>query len=240
MNRPFEAFPRTTRPPASSVKMRDCRRAGPGAWTLLEILMVMSIIAILAGMSFGIATGSRRRAAVARAEIELGVLASALEAYRSHYGAYPWIPDPLPTGLTENGEILFNALAGKLGPRGAVLKTTLAGDSGRAFVDLSRFNLASEASSNLPTHAGGVVTNSFVDPWGNPYAYFYRDEANENLWVTQHYLLFSDGPDLNSVYPATPDNAHVTGRLTDGFESATAVVGGTTVGNLDAIHAHTN
>lgn len=218
--------------------MRGSRRVG--AWTLLEILMVMAIIAILAGMSFGIATGSRRRAAIARTEIELGVLASALEAYRSHYGDYPWIPNPLPTGLSDNGEVLFNALAGKLGPRGAVLKTNLVGDSGRAFVDLSRFNLASEASSALPTHAGGVVANAFVDPWGNPYSYFYRDEADESLWVTQHYLLFSSGPDLNTVYPVSPDNAQVTGRLTDGFEAATAVVGGTTVGNLDDLHATAN
>lgn len=238
MTCPHEALSSEIHPAASSLRMRTSARVG--AWTLLEILMVMAIIAILAAMSFGIATGSRRRAAIARTEIELGVLSAALEAYRSHYGDYPWIPNPLPSGLSDNSEVLFNALVGKLGPRGAILKTSVSGDSGRGFVDLSRFNLVSEASADLPTAAGGVVSNSFVDPWGNPYSYFYRDEAAENLWVTQHYLLFSSGPDVNSVYPTSPDNAHVTGRLTDGFETATTVVNGTTVGNLDDIHANAN
>jgi len=143
----------------------------------------------------------------------------------------------MPTGLTDNGQVFLNALAGKLGPRGAILKTGVSSESGRAFVDLSRFTLASTAPSAQPTDAGSVVANSFLDPWGAPYVYFYRNEASEVSWVTKRYILFSNGPDGNSVYPASPNDAHVTGRLTDGFETATAEVGGVTVGNLDNIHA---
>jgi prepilin-type N-terminal cleavage/methylation domain-containing protein len=70
-------------------------------FTLLELLMVISIIGILATMILPIASAYKAKAYMARAKAEMRTIATALEQYANdHGGAYP--PDAsrdLPAGL---------------------------------------------------------------------------------------------------------------------------------------------
>ncbi len=71
-------------------------------FTLLELLVVISIIGILAATVTPALLGARQAAYTARAKAELRQIAIALELYQSAYGAYP--PDAdrnLPPGLEE-------------------------------------------------------------------------------------------------------------------------------------------
>lgn len=59
------------------------------AFTLTEVLIVVAIIGLLAGMAIPGVIGMRTSATVAKAKGELVALQSAVESYRVHTGAYP-------------------------------------------------------------------------------------------------------------------------------------------------------
>lgn len=173
----------------------DCTRYNRNAFTLIELLTVIAIIGILAGITFGITKGVNERAAINQARTELSALATALENYKRQYGDYPQTgPDPGTAATTVTITVgdpaaqFLNALSGKLGP-------TLKNISGKNFVELGRFTLETE---NLPDPAATnavSVANAFLDPWGRRYMYCYKDQANPGTWNNPSYVLFSTGPD---------------------------------------------
>jgi prepilin-type N-terminal cleavage/methylation domain-containing protein len=193
-------------------RARTYRRTG---FTIVELLVVIAVIAILAGITFGIARGVRERANISRARAELGALASALEAYRLQFGDYPQTgaaqnePDTsTPIVNTAAPAILFNALAGKRGPTGAPIDR-------RSLADLGAFRL--EDPTALPvTGNTNQLANAFLDPWGRRYLYFYKTGP---AWTWPSFVLFSVGPDgaftppadsgiLNDMAPGNADNLH--------------------------------
>ena len=73
--------PSSSRPPALSRRV--------AAFTLLELLVVMSIIGILAGMVVGLAPAAATKMKEARVRTELQQLVTLIEAYKSRFGVYP-------------------------------------------------------------------------------------------------------------------------------------------------------
>lgn len=75
-------------------------RRGPRAFTLVEMLAVLLIIAILVGLLVPVITGAYRRGREAAEAVEISNLANALESFKEHFGVYP------PSGivLIENGD----------------------------------------------------------------------------------------------------------------------------------------
>lgn len=130
-------------------------RGGRAALTLIELLMVMAIIALLAGLTFGLMRGATERAHRGQATAELAVIATALESYKRHYGDYPRVHSP--------GEML-QALEGLRGPTGTLME-------GRAFLETARFTSG--------PHAGDAA--ALLDPWGNPYLYRYA--SGDGIYV---------------------------------------------------------
>ncbi len=173
------------------------------AFTLIELLTVIGIIAILAAITFGVVKGVNERAAVGQAKAELSALAQSLETYKAMYGDYPQsgtgasAPTATTIGITSTQYVLFNSLAGKLGPKGAPI-------TGKSFVEISRFSLFSSLAADLPTSTGAAVANAFIDPWGRLYVYHYRATGTANAkWPS--YILLSAGPD-GQVGIGTPDS----------------------------------
>jgi len=163
-------------------------------WTVIEILFVMAIIAILTGITFGLLTGVHRRTAMGRAKGELAVISTALEAYRTQYSDYPWIPSTMPSGVSTNEEIMFNALAGKLGPKGFE-------QNEKIFLEPSLMNLDNDALTD--PNSTSSVPNAFVDPWGQRYRYYYKEEGSAGNWTNSSFQLFSIGLDGVSDDPAS-------------------------------------
>lgn len=197
------------------------RQVGKRAFTLIELLTVIAIIAILAAITFGVVKGVNERAAIGQAKTELASLAQALEAYKLQYGDYPQLgrytatTAPSSASSTDTPGILFNALMGKVGPK----NNTFADKLGRVFVDASKF---STFNTNYPVASGStLVANAFLDPWGRPYLYSYRTNATSgNTWVGG-YILYSVGPTNNHTAPA-----------------ATGVVDYSDAKNIDNIYAN--
>jgi prepilin-type N-terminal cleavage/methylation domain-containing protein len=61
----------------------------PQAFTLIEMLIVMVIIAVITGLVMGVAGLANTKAARARAQGEITALSSACESYKTDNGVYP-------------------------------------------------------------------------------------------------------------------------------------------------------
>jgi len=94
------------------------------SFTLVELLIVMTIIGILAALTLGGATYAQRKAGVSRAQGEIQALSTALERYKIDNGIYPeteristggdgYIGNVDPdTTYKNNAEVLFQSLGG--------------------------------------------------------------------------------------------------------------------------------
>lgn len=179
------------------------------AFTLLELLTVVGILAILAAISIGMIRSTKQRAQLARAKSELAALGQALEDYKRHYGDYPQTGPSAAnshkvTGTTGPGvntaqARLFNALIGVYGPNN--FNTRL---NGPKFVEITKFSVdgtINNATFAVPTGTPPTKVannNAFLDPWGNRYMYFYKQPTppggRPQRWDAPTYVLYSVGP----------------------------------------------
>ena len=201
--------------------MCDPRPENKSAFTLFELLLVMGILLILAGLAIGISEGLQRRSARDKAVGQLVLLTQALESYKAYYGDYPWIyADAGSDGSRE----LYAALIGNRGPTAGFQPNAdnsgrfLAGSDpltsakGRHFIEISQFQTAHQPipSGNRPLLSldQGFAENYLIDPWGAPYIYQYKtigENPSPQDWQRPGYILMSIGPD-GALGPALPAN----------------------------------
>src|SRR5262249_55450637 len=74
-----------------------------GGFTLIEILVVIGIIVVIAGITLPMILRSWRSASRTRIAADLNTIATALEEYRKDFGDYPRIPTDPVTGRTIEG-----------------------------------------------------------------------------------------------------------------------------------------
>jgi prepilin-type N-terminal cleavage/methylation domain-containing protein len=157
-NNPFRLYP------DSVGALRPWREQS--AFTLIELLAVITIIGILAGLTLGAAGAVRRHGATSTAKAEVAALQAACDRYYADNSAYP-IGTASPTTVT--------APAG-----GTVLFTNLVGSA----------NLSTPPTTKryFEPKPAMVYTNGspnyFIDPWG--YAYGYNSDGTNAplIWST--------------------------------------------------------
>lgn len=116
----------------------------PNAFTLVEILVVISIIAILASLAFPAVGGAMDSAKKAAARNAAAQIANAVSAYDLEYGR-------LPTNFTAVDSSLMNILAGS---------DTTNNTRGIVFMEATEWKKGK----------GGTNANGYCDPWGNVFA----------------------------------------------------------------------
>lgn len=164
----------------SAARLRPVAR---DAFTLIELLTVISIIGILAAIAFGMMGGVKKKAAISRARTELTVLAQALDAYRLAYGDFP---------QESKSESMLQALIGKIDPKGKAFSSQR-----KTLIELSKFTLSPE---NTDPFKNAQVT--LVDPWDRPYIYYYYQIPSTTGGNPRRgFVLYSEGPDQGSVAP---------------------------------------
>ena len=141
------------------------------AFTLIEVLVVLAVLASLAGIGLGAAQGVRALADLRQARVELASVAAAMESARLHLGRYPAREDPVAWYAT---------LAGRSDADGQPLA-----QPGRRFLDPTGLRLALAQEADPANHLS--------DPWGR--AYLYSPPSSDSAGPGTSFLLFSAGPD---------------------------------------------
>ncbi len=139
------------------------------AFTLIELLTVISIILVLAGLLLHVAGNANYKASLARAETEIKAMSTALESYKADNGAYPRndITDTPNAQITDGAspsapstyntscEYLYQCLSGYNGT------TTY----GKHYMDFVPGQLST--GSATPS----MTTTFIIDPFGICYGY---------------------------------------------------------------------
>ena len=131
------------------------------AFTLLELMIVLVILAILGGAFLAVSSNVFDKAAVTEAQQRINALSTQIESYRTIEGEYP--RDTLPEGASTNttndtAEALFVALFGR-------------GYSGQSPSDEWLVNTDEDSSTEQLTRLGTRALYEIGDPWGNPIVY---------------------------------------------------------------------
>lgn len=174
-------------------------------FTLIELLMVITVILILAGITFGISRGVQNAQARTKAKAELATISQAIEQFKSRYGDYPWHDSDESNYPDSSGEItnemLLYALTGRLvmernSTTGKLAVNHVADDLDNVevkknpkFLDHTKFSTLLKSDEPI----------ALLDPWGNPYVYWYKWERTPEDWDVFGFHLYSTGPKGSSA-----------------------------------------
>jgi prepilin-type N-terminal cleavage/methylation domain-containing protein len=155
----------------SLISFHQNKNSSHEAFTLIELLAVITIIGILAGLTLGAAGAVRRHGATSTAKAEVAALQAACDRYFADNNLYPSNAsiDPStslkPTAYTNAGQTLFTNLVGS-----------------------TNLSTAPTSKRYFEPKPAMVYTNGspnyFIDPWG--YAYGYNSDGTNPplIWST--------------------------------------------------------
>ena len=154
----------------SSARFTETERSR-AAFTLIELLAVITIIGILAGLTLGAAGAVRRHGATSTAKAEVAALQAACDRFYADNNLYPSntsvnpASSVAPSGYTAAGQVLFTNLVGS-----------------------TNLSVAPTTKRYFEPKPAMVYTNGtpnyFIDPWG--YAYGYNSDGTNAplIWST--------------------------------------------------------
>jgi prepilin-type N-terminal cleavage/methylation domain-containing protein len=155
-----------------TVKARGTGRLA--SFTLVELLTVMTIIAILAALTLAAANGVFNTGARARARGEVQAMSTALEGYKTDNGIYPPV-----AGLTTNTYSASDGSSsgGVYQQSSQLLYQALSGQTNYADVPVSTsksymtFKINQLGNSTAPAGTTGNGSTYIKDPWSYAYGY---------------------------------------------------------------------
>ena len=218
---------------------RVARRRLRAAFTLVELLTSIAVIAILMTFAIGAVRGAKERANIARARSDLAALVTALEEFKRIYGDYPQtgefgqapasptgatatLPNGMGPGASTAQAKLFNCLTGVFGPKAFTNSDRLNGPNllPPQFADATKYINGSLTTqflvpvSNAPNPPSKQEQNvSLLDPWGRRYLYYYKNARSPALWQATGYVLYSAGRVVAANGTQTPPITVNTGLL---------------------------
>ena len=141
------------------------------AFTLIELLAVITVIGILAGLTLGAAGAVRRHGATSTAKAEIAALQAACDRFYADNNSYPSNSEVnpsssfAPTGYINAGRVLFTNLLGSA--------TLTAAPNTKRYFEPKPAMVFTNTSPNY-----------FIDPWG--YAYGYNSDGTNAplIWST--------------------------------------------------------
>ena len=162
-------------------------------FTLVELMIVISIIAILSAMSVGVVNFAQRRNRIAAAEATIQKLDIALRSYQGHCGVFP------PTSETpKDNRVMYGSLTGDMNHDGVYTP----GENG----DISKTHRIWRGPY-IPVDPRNTGRDGMLkDPWGTPYGYFENQREEPMCDVNPNsFLLYSCGPDLQATDASRED-----------------------------------
>ena len=185
--------------------MKNIHRPGKAAFTLIELLAVITIIVILAAVVVGSMGYVSEKQASEKAKVQIALISKALEDYKLDNGAYPATSNTADG--TKQSSILFEALYYDAAKEGAT-------PTGEYKIYLAELDPA----TNKQGWTSGTASSStkILDPWGNEYRYrsAYGDAGaggnaskNDNT-LNPDFDLWSGGKDGKSSPASSGDKTN--------------------------------
>jgi len=160
-------------------RLTNCAGARRGearynAFTLIELILVMGIILVLAGLVLGTVGYARKKGALARAETEIAAMSAALENYKADNGIYP-----RDAATTDNldARTNVNPSSPSYGLTSLYLYTQLSGDSSGNRSPTGKSYMAFKPNMLFPADQTQNV-QYIQDPFGNSYGYSTANQAD--------------------------------------------------------------
>src|SRR5262245_21819077 len=154
---------------------RSCRGVRPNnAFTLIELVLVVGIITVLAGLVLSTVGYARKKGALARTETEIAAISAACENYKADNGVYP---NSTSTGGTDGLDPSTTNLANYKTPC-RYMYGELSGDQDfngtpdtgtRSYMTFKPASLLRDDMSNPPSSTNPVT--AMCDPFTSPYGY---------------------------------------------------------------------
>ncbi len=188
------------------------RRIGKAAFTLIELMVTITIIIILAGLVVGGMEYANQRSASEKAKTQIALLSKGIEEYKLDMGGYPPTNNISASLTTSAGSstsaIIFNALYWDSDNDGiGVTGPPPAPDTDQK-IYLPELDPAT--SKQGWTTGNASATTIITDPWGNQYCY--RSAINSSgttntATVNPDFDLWSMGKDgkTNTATPSATD-----------------------------------
>jgi general secretion pathway protein G len=143
-------------------------RALPGgaAFTLIELMVVIAVILILAGLVLSISGYAMDKGKRSRAETEIAAMSAAMESYKADNGIYPYTN---ATNTLNTGQ--YDASSTNYKNASLDLYKAISGDSdANGIADTkSYFIFKPQMLGHVPPTSTNVAY--IRDPWGNSYGY---------------------------------------------------------------------
>jgi type II secretory pathway pseudopilin PulG len=187
---------------------------GLGAWhkrrynafTLIELIVVIGIIIVLAGLVLSTAGYARKKSARARAETEIAAISAACENYKADKGIYP--------KEAASTDILDAKVSGDPSTYRAAslyLYKELSGDSMANRNPTNKSYMVFKPNMLFPADQTQSV-QYIQDPFGYSYGYSTANQVNVtkgynptfDLWSTAGLTANPGSPDPNNPDPITP------------------------------------
>src|SRR5947207_6695207 len=147
---------------------RGVRRGEPryNAFTLIELVLVVGIIIVLAGLVLSTVGYARKKGARSRAETEIAAISAACEDYKADNGVYPSNTDTNSLDPKTGG----NPNSPSYSLTSFYLYTQLSGDTAGNRSPTGKSYMQFKPNMLLPAGGSGTVT-AIADPFGYSYGY---------------------------------------------------------------------
>jgi len=178
-----------------------CRWAKDRAsFTLIELLTVMAIIAILAALVLGAASGVMKQALRKRASTEIQAMCTALESYKTDNATYPQSDGV----LVSSSYVTYDGTTLNYQTNSTLLFTALWGTN--AYTAAPAAGMTVYLPSVKISQVGNPAAYSyFKDPWGYSYGYSTATITTTTPFNgTGLFDLWSTGGILSTVVATTP------------------------------------
>jgi prepilin-type N-terminal cleavage/methylation domain-containing protein len=176
------------------------QRPGKAAFTLIELMVVITIIVILAGLVVGGMEYANLRQASEKTKVQIALLSKGIEEYKLDMGAYPGTADNTPIA-GDVSEQLYQALF-KDGYDYTNPNTPPASWTKATKIYLNDLDPRNNKQGwvTTTTNAAPGANLKIIDPWGNNYRY--RKGTNAQ---NPDFDLWSCGKDgkTNTATPST-------------------------------------